>query len=218
MTEGAQKELSRPSEARKRKKRVQKTDVNTVRSRCGDAIKEAKTAWAVKMEEFMQRRIEEVQQTTGETMERFRERQARSCLPEEKHWKHICCACGEATHDSREEACGECVSPPSAAHTDAMVRTAFKVDVDETIAKGKHEELCLKVTKHTRYVLTQLLETASDRGIETTAIAHLYPGVVWGKKQIKRRKCEIENVGFSQQNWAPRGADPHMKVWRCRCI
>ena len=90
VTERAQKELSERSEARKRGKRVQKADATTVRSGCGDAIKEAKTAWAAKMEEFMRRGIEEVQQLTGETTERFRERQARSCLPEEKHWNLLC--------------------------------------------------------------------------------------------------------------------------------
>ena len=105
------------------------------------------------MEEFLQRKIEEVQHRAGETTDKFRERQARSCIPEKKHWKHICWACGEATHDTGEGACGECVSPPSVAHTDAMVRTAFMVDVDETITKGKHAEMCPKVTKHTQYVL-----------------------------------------------------------------
>ena len=103
----------------------------------------------------------------------------------------ICCTCGKHAHDSEE---GGCFSPPAAAHIDIVVRTALRVEVDETITKGKHADLCLKVTGYVRQVLTQLLKTNDDRGIETTAIAYFYPGVMRGKKQAKRRMCEKRRI------------------------
>ena len=159
--------------------------------------KEARMAWTSKKEEFMQRKVEKVEFRRGELMEDFRERQARACLSDEKYWKHICCACGEATHDMKDE-CGECISPQAAAHADAFVRTAFQVAVDETITSENNTELCLKVTKHTLQVLEQLQEAASDCGTrrQCTAMTHLYPGVVWSEKQVKRHKCEVENANF----------------------
>ena len=151
-------------------------------------VKEANAAWTAKMEKCVQRRIDE-------TTEDFRERQARACLPEEKHWKHICCACGEATHNIADE-CREYISPQAIAHADALVRTAFQVDVDETITSENNMELCLKVTRHTLQVLERLRAThRCECGTETTTMAHLYPGVVWGTKQVGRRKCcDIENA------------------------
>ena len=91
--------LSRRSEDRK--KGGKKAGVNAAGREhgCGDAVKEANAAWAIKTEEFMRREIEEVHQREGESREAFRERQARSYLPEEKQWKHICCTCGKPTHD-----------------------------------------------------------------------------------------------------------------------
>ena len=160
-----------------------------------EVVKEARAAWDNKMEEFMQHRIEAVVRQSEETVKEFRERQARACLPEEKHWKYICCACGGAAHDT---ACGSCISPQSAAHADAFVRTAFRVELDETIEKeedGK-AELCLKVTKYTLQVLEELRTTTKECGAETTAMAHLYPGVVWGEKQVEGETCEIENADF----------------------
>ena len=106
--------------------------------------------------------------------EDFRARQARACLPEEKHWKHICCVCGEATHNIADE-CGECISPQAAAHADALVRTAFQVDVDETITSENNMELCLKVTRHTLKVLERLRATQRHEcGAETTTMMHTY--------------------------------------------
>ena len=194
VTGRAQEELSGRSTARTQKRQRAGADVN--RSESEGVIKEASTAWTVKMEEFMQRKIEKVEQRSEETAKDFRKRQARACLPEEKHWKHICCACGEATHDVTDE-CGECISPQSAAHADALVRTAFKVVVDEARTSESNTELWLKVTEHTLQALAKLRATANDCGTETTTMAHLYPGVVWGEKQIGRRKCcEIENADF----------------------
>ena len=118
VTERAQEGLSRRSTARTQKRQKAGADVN--RSRSEGVVKEANAAWTIKMKEFMQRGIEKAEQRSGETMEDFRERQARACLPEEKHWKHICCVCGEVSHDIADE-CEECISPQAAAHTDALV-------------------------------------------------------------------------------------------------
>ena len=78
------------------------------------------------------------------------------------------------------------------------MRTAFRVEVDETIEKEDDDkaELCLKVTKHTLQVLKELRTTAKECGAETTTMAHLYPGVVWGEKQVEGETCEIENADF----------------------
>jgi hypothetical protein len=78
------------------------------------------------------------------------------------------------------------------------VRTACRVELDETIEKEEdgRAELCLKVTKYTLQVLEELRTTTKERGVETTAMAHLYPGVVWGEKQVEGETCEIENADF----------------------
>ena len=199
VTMEAQKELSRRSTARIQ--RGHKAGTGDGRRIIGgivedeEAVKEARAAWDSKMEEFMQRRIEAVVQQPKETMREFRERQARACLPEEKHWKYICCACGGAAHDA---ACGSCISPQSAAHADAFVRTAFRVELDETIEEGEdgRVELCLKATNDTLQVLKELRTTTKECGAETTTMAHLYPGVVWGEKQVEGETCEIENADF----------------------
>ena len=193
VTERAQEELSRRSTTRTLKRQKAGADVDIGRS--AGVVKEANAAWTVKMEEFMQRRIEKVEHRSGETAEDFRERQARACLPEEKHWKHVCCVCDEAIHDIADE-CGECISPQAAAHADALVRTAFQVDVDETITSENNMELCLRVTRHTLQALERLRGTQRHEcGAETATMAHLHPGVVWGTKQVGRRKCcDIENA------------------------
>jgi hypothetical protein len=121
VTSEAQKELSRRSAAQKQKEK------KAGRDRADDTTKEDRMAWSSVMEEFMQGKIGVVKLVMGEHAEDFRERQARTCLPDEKHWGHICCACGEATH-SMEDECGECISPQAAAHADAFVRTAFQVE------------------------------------------------------------------------------------------
>ena len=87
VTEEAQEELSGRSAARRRKKG------KASRDRGEDVTKEARMAWTSKKEEFMQRKVERVEFRRGELMKDFRERQARACLPDEKYWKHICCAC-----------------------------------------------------------------------------------------------------------------------------
>ena len=58
--------------------------------------------------------------------------------------------------------------------------------------------MCLKVTEHTLQVLEQLQGAASECGTrrQCTTMTYLYPGVVWGEKQVKRHKCEIENADF----------------------
>ena len=192
VTERAQEELSRRSTARTQKR--QKADADVNRSSREGVVKEANAAWTVKMEEFMQRMTRKVEQRSGERTEDFRERQARACLPEEKYWKHICCSCGEATHNITDER-GECISPQAAAHADALVRTTFQVVVDETITSENSMELCLKVTRHTLKVLERLRATQQQEcGAETTTMTHLYPGVVWGKRVGRRRCCDIENA------------------------
>ena len=192
VTKEAQKELSRRSTARTQRGHKAGTG-GTAESE--EAVKEARAAWDSKMKEFMQRGIEAVAQQPKETMREFRERQARACLPEERHWKYICCACGGAAHDAT---CGSCISPQSAAHADAFVRTAFRVELDDTIEEGEdgRVELCLKATSDTLYVLKELQATTGEGGTETTTMAHLYPGVVWGEKQVEGETCEIENADF----------------------
>ena len=97
-----------------------------------------------------------------------------------------------------EDECGECISPQAAAHADAFVRTAFQVDVDETITNGDNTELCLKVTEHTLQVLERLNEAAEKNGTQRqrTAMTYLYPGVVWGENRDGEHKCEVDNASF----------------------
>ena len=110
VTAEAQTELPRRSTTRIHRGRKSGTSNGRSKKRIvvEEVVKEARAAWDNKMEEFMQCGIEPVAQQSEETVEDFRERQARACLPEDKHWKYICCACGEAAHDT---ACGSCISP-----------------------------------------------------------------------------------------------------------
>ena len=81
-------------------------------------------------------------------------------------------------------------SPQAAAHADALVRTTFQVDVDETITSENNMELCLKVTRHTLKVLERLRATQQQEGgAETTTMTHL--AIPWGGVGQTSRETQV---------------------------
>ena len=136
-------------------------------------------AWTSKTEEFLRGEIPTTQQLAEEATEVFERRQATSCLPPEKFWCLICCACGKPTHNMAE---GSCFPPQAAAHADAVVRTAFGVDTSEEDTEGRYPALCLKVATNTQSVLTQLQDVAEKHNMGSEGIAQVYPGVMWGQE------------------------------------
>ena len=173
-------------------------------------------AWTSKTEEFLRGEIPITQQLAEETNEMFERRQATSCLPPEKFWCLICCACGKPTHDMKE---GSCFSPQAAAHADAVVRTAFVVDTSKEEKDGKHSALCLKVATNTQSVLTQLQEIAEKHKMEGRGIAQVYPGVMWGEGHRKlKNKLEICDANlFALELSLTQGKQPdNIELYGCK--
>ena len=90
----------------------------------------AMEAWTQKKDQFLDHSIEVPNRRRDEMEEQWQAECARAFLPAEEHWERICCTCGNPVHKSED---GICFSPHAAAVADAVTRTAFITDTDNSL-------------------------------------------------------------------------------------